>query len=59
VVALALHLTGAGHSVSVVTEDRNDRDGKTSMVSACGLLKIPSMGVRAFLKHVGIWPSKG
>jgi hypothetical protein len=58
VVGLALHLAQAGHSVSVITEDRSDRDHKTSMVSACGALELPAMSVRMLLKHLGVWPNK-
>jgi hypothetical protein len=56
VVGLALHLTGMGHKVTVITEERNDRADKTSIGSACALFSLPALSVRVFLRHVGIWP---
>lgn len=44
--------------ITVVTEDRTDRADKTSIHSACGLLNISSITVRAFLRSLGIWPKK-
>lgn len=58
VVGLALHLKQEGRKVSVVTEDRNDRPEKTSVQSACGVLEIPALTLRAFVKSLGIWPTK-
>ena len=59
VVGLALRLVQCGQSVSVITEERNDRAEKTSMGSACALLGLPALSLRVFLRHVGIWPNPG
>lgn len=58
VVGLALYLKQAGRTVSVITEDRNDRPEKTSMQSACGVLEISALSVRVFLRSLGIWPHR-
>jgi hypothetical protein len=57
VVALALRLREMGHDVIVVTEDRNDKPDKTSIATACGLLRLVRLPMLAFLADRGIWRS--
>jgi hypothetical protein len=54
ILALALCLKRANYQVTVITEDRRDKSDKLSMVSACGLLRVYSLPLRIFLRHVGI-----
>jgi uncharacterized protein DUF4411 len=56
VVGLALKLLRDGEIVTVITEEKNDSPGKTSMNSACGIMRIPSISIRVFLARNGIWP---
>jgi hypothetical protein len=58
VVGLALKLYDDGETVIVVTEESRDSPDKTSMRSACGILGLPTMSMRIFLRQQGIWPSK-
>lgn len=58
VVGLALHFKRLGHEVTVITEDRRDFKSKTSMQSACALLHIPALSMRAFLGYKAIWPRR-
>ncbi|HEY4239262.1 MAG TPA: DUF4411 family protein [Kofleriaceae bacterium] len=55
VVALALQLIRADHAAVVVTEETRDTPTKTSMRSACGLLRIPTLSMRVFLSRQGYW----
>jgi len=55
VLALAVHLR-SDHVVTALTEDRKDRPDKMSMNTACGLLQLVCLPMKAFLVHVGIWP---
>lgn len=57
VVALALKLSRSGMTVTVVTDERRDTPDKTSMSSACGVLRIPSVSMRVFLARQKIWPA--
>lgn len=54
VVGLAHKLLMEGRHVTVVTDDRRDQPDKISIQSACGLMGIPAMSMRAFLGHLGI-----
>lgn len=54
VLALAVELQQKGHRVTVITEDRRDRPGKTSLATACGVFHVPSLPVRMFLKRQGV-----
>lgn len=56
VVGLALKLTEEGLKVTVITEETKDSPVKTSMSSACGIMRIPSISIRVFLARQGIWP---
>jgi hypothetical protein len=56
VVGLALKLSRAGETVTVVTEETRDSPAKTSMNSACGIMRIPSLSIRVFLARQKIWP---
>lgn len=56
VVGLALKLLRDGEIVTVITEERNDSPVKTSMNSACGIMRIPSISIRVFLARNRIWP---
>jgi hypothetical protein len=58
VVGLALKHAREGRQVAVVADDRNDTPDKTSIQSACGLVGIPAMSMRAFLGHLGIVPPR-
>ena len=57
VVALALKLTNAGMTVTVITDERRDTPDKTSMGSACGVMRIPAVSMRVFLARRRIWPA--
>jgi len=59
VLALALYLVDERYTVTVVTEDRKDRPDKISLNSACGILRLPCLPVRIFLRRLGIWPKSG
>jgi hypothetical protein len=56
VLALSLYLSDEGFAVTVVTEDRKDRPDKISLNTACGLLRLPCLPLRIFLRRLGIWP---
>jgi len=59
VLALALAIREDGNAVVVVTEERKDRPDKMSMNTACGLLRIPCLTMRAAVREQGIvlpWP---
>jgi len=56
VVGLALKLLRDGAIVTVITEETRDSPAKTSMNSACGIMRIPSISIRVFLARNGIWP---
>lgn len=56
VVSLALGLKDAGADVCVVTEDRKDKPMKMSLRTACGLWKVPSVPLLAYLQAVGVLP---
>jgi hypothetical protein len=62
VIALALFLADEEYAPAVVSEERRDRPDKISIATACGILGISCMPLRAFLRRHGIWPlneSKG
>jgi rRNA maturation endonuclease Nob1 len=56
VVGLALLRSRQGEDVTVLTEEYRDRPDRTTVSSACGMLRIPTMTVRAFLLYTKIWP---
>jgi hypothetical protein len=56
VVGLALKLFREGETVTVITEESRDSPVKTSMNSACGIMRIPSISMRVFLARQEIWP---
>jgi hypothetical protein len=56
VLALAVHLRGEGYGVVVLNEERRDRPSKLSMATACGLLRLVSLPMEAFLVQRGILP---
>ncbi|MBK6919509.1 MAG: DUF4411 family protein [Deltaproteobacteria bacterium] len=56
ILALALCLKKAGHQVTVVTEDRRDKGGKLSVVTACGLLRVYALPLAAFLRRFELIP---
>ncbi len=56
VVGLALKLSREGETITVITEETRDSPDKTSMNSACGIMRIPSISIRVFLARQGIWP---
>lgn len=55
VLALAHHLIGLGLFARVITEDRVNSPEKIALASACGLVGIPVVPVRAFLLNRQIW----
>jgi hypothetical protein len=54
VLGLALHLKGQGHEVTVVTEDRKDQPHKLSLSTACGLLRLYTVPLVAFLRELEV-----
>ncbi len=56
VVALAQKLRADGFQVTVIAQDSLDKPDKNSIHSACGLLSIPTVAIRAFLNQLGIRP---
>jgi hypothetical protein len=56
ILALSVYLTDEGFTVTVVTEDRKDRPDKISLNTACGILRVPCLPVKIFLRRLGIWP---
>jgi hypothetical protein len=52
VVALALELSRNGYSVTVVTEDVNDRPNRISMATACAHLHLPHLRLNEFLAEI-------
>ena len=54
VLALGIHLQQQGKIVTVVTEEKNDEPDKLSLNSACGLLGLPSLPMRPFLRSRGL-----
>lgn len=54
ILTLAVQLKEEGYDVVVVTEDRRDKPAKTSLATACGVLKIPTVPLRAFLRSEGL-----
>ena len=56
VLALAVHLKQHA-SVVVVTEETRDRGNRTSMTTACGVLRLFRLPMKAFLAERKIWPS--
>lgn len=55
VLSLALELQRDGNEVGVLTEERRDLDRKLSVNTACGLLGLVCLRMRAFLHQEGIW----
>lgn len=55
VLALAHHLIGVGLFARVITEDRVNAPDKIALASACGIVGIPVVPVRAFLLNRRIW----
>ena len=56
VLALAIHLK-QNANVVVVTEETRDRSDRTSMTTACGVLRLFRLPVKAFLMERRIWPT--
>lgn len=57
VLALALDQQGLGlYQVTVVTEDRRDKPTKLSLATAAGLLRLPTVPLRAFVRSKGLLP---
>jgi hypothetical protein len=57
VVALALETTSRdlfAPSVTIITEDRRDKPTKLSLATAAGLLRLPTVPLRAFLSSEAI-----
>ena len=57
VVALALEITSGdlfAPNVTIITEDRRDKPTKLSLATAAGLLRIPTIPLRAFLNSQSI-----
>ena len=57
VLALATHLIAQGAHVTIVTDDRRDKPNKLSLATAAGLLRIPSVPLKAYLDSKNIWRS--
>ena len=57
VLALALHLKEDGNQDVVLNEERRDRPTKLSINTACGLLRVYSLSVEAFIVQNGILTS--
>ena len=55
VLTLAVHLITQGAHVTIVTDDRRDKPDKLSLATAAGLLRIPSVPLKAFLESKNIW----
>jgi hypothetical protein len=55
VVALAITLGDQAANVVVVTDDRRDKPHKTSLATACGIFRIPTLPLLAFLSDEDIW----
>jgi hypothetical protein len=55
VLTLAYQLNVGGAFVRVITEDRRNAPDKLALASACGLVGIPVVPVKAFLLNRGIW----
>jgi hypothetical protein len=55
VLGLALHLKEAGHEVTVVSEERKDRPDKTSLNTACGLLRLYCLPLLGLLQDLRIF----
>jgi hypothetical protein len=56
VLALAIHLRQHANVV-VVTEETRDRGDRTSMTTACGVLRLFRLPMKAFLTERKIWPN--
>ena len=56
IIGLALKLCREGDRITVITEETRDSPYKTSMSSACGIMRIPSISIRVFLARQAIWP---
>ena len=52
--ALAVRLRGEGKDARIVTEEIRDTPRKMSLNTACGLLGVPSVPLKAFLRFEGI-----
>lgn len=52
--ALAVRLRAEGKDARIVTEEIRDRPRKMSLNTACGLVGVPSVPLRAFLQFEGI-----
>jgi hypothetical protein len=50
-----MELQRAEKEVGILTEERNDQATKLSMNTACGLLGLVCLRMRAFLHQEGIW----
>lgn len=50
VLALARQLQAEGYSVIVLTEEQHDRPDKMSLATACGILRLVRLRMRAFLR---------
>jgi hypothetical protein len=56
VLGLALRLKEEGHEVTVVSEERKDRPDKTSINTACGLLRLYCVPLVGLLRDHGLLP---
>jgi hypothetical protein len=56
VLAMARRLLAEGKDVRIVTEEKNDTPRKMSLNTAAGLLRLPSVPLRAFLEFEKIDP---
>lgn len=54
VVSMAVHLRAQGKDARIVTEETRDTPRKMSLRTAAGLLGVPSVPLKAFLKFEGI-----
>lgn len=54
VLGLALSLKDRGHEVTVVSEERKDKPDKTSMNTACGLLRLYCVPLVGLVRDQGI-----
>jgi hypothetical protein len=58
VIALALQLKGAGHDMTIITDDVQTKPKKMSLADAAGVFRLPSVTLRTFLITEGIWDGK-
>ncbi len=56
ILARAVELRRDNRSVTIITQEKNDKPGKLSLSTAAGLLLIPAVSMLPFLKSQGILP---